>query len=229
MSVIRLNFIVEGQTEQRFVRQVLMPYLAERSSVCGGDARCVETRKKKGSGTKKSGGVTSYAKPRGDIIRWMKEDRGGDARFTTMFDLYGLPDKFPGYTPPDAIPARERAVAVQEAMLNDIGDRRLLPYIQVHEFEALVLADPGKLASQHPEDKAGVEGLVTMAAGFASPELINGGAETAPSKRIIQAIPTYKFRKQSSGSIVTEKIGIPTLRAKCPHFNAWVEQLEALG
>lgn len=225
MNVIRLNFVVEGQTEQRFVRKVLMPYLAERSSVYG-DARCVETRKKKGSETKKSGGVTSYEKPRGDIIRWVRDDPGGDARFTTMFDLYSLPGEFPGYAPPDAIPARERAVAVQEAMLNNIGDRRLLPYIQVHEFEVLVLADPGKLASQHPDNPAGVKRLVEMADGFESPELINGGAETALSKRIIREIPTYN--KKISGSIVAEKIGIPTLRAKCPHFDAWVNQLEAL-
>ena len=229
MSGIRLNFIVEGQTEKSFVDQVLMPYLAERSSVYGG-ARCVETRKKKGSEPKESGGFRSYAKPRGDIIKWMNEDRRGDARFTTMFDLYGLPDDFPGYATPEAIPdPRARAVAVQEAMLDDIGGWRLLPYIQVHEFEALVLADPEQLASQHLEDKAGVKRLVEMAAGFESPELINGGAETAPSKRIIQAIPTYKRKKKSSGSIAAKKIGIPKLRAKCPHFNAWVEQLEALG
>ena len=164
------------------------------------------------------------------ISRWMKEQHGSNVRFTTMFDQYGLPGEFPGYATPEAIPDRsqqERAVAVQDAMLNDIGDRRLLPYIQVHEFEALVLADPEQLASQYPEDKAGVEVLVKMADGFESPELINGGAETAPAKRIVQQIHTY--RKQSAGPIVTERIGIPTLRAKCPHFNAWVEQLEALG
>ncbi len=121
----------------------------------------------------------------------MKERSGHDVYFTTMFDLFRLPDSFPVYEDAMGVPdPRKRATALEDAMGNDIGDSRLLPYIQVHEFEALVLADPQELSSQHPESVAGVKQLTEIAAGFPSPELINGGSETAPSKRIAQEIPS---------------------------------------
>ena len=89
---VRLHFIVEGQTEETFVNQVLRPHLAYRSIVV--DARCIQTSRK--GGTKHRGGINNYELPKQDIFRWIREDRRPDARFTTMFDLYGLPQEFPG-------------------------------------------------------------------------------------------------------------------------------------
>ena len=86
---------------------------------------------------------------RGDITRWMAEQSGPDVRFTTMFDLFRLPGDFPGYGAPAAGP-QQRVDALQDAMLDDIGDERLLPYIQLHEFEALVLSAPEMLARLVP-------------------------------------------------------------------------------
>ena len=60
-----------------------------------------------------------------------------------MFDLYALPADFPGY----AEARREvdpygKVRILEDALGNDIADRRFIPYIQLHEFEALILADP---------------------------------------------------------------------------------------
>jgi len=78
---VRLNISAGGQTEEAFVDAILMPYLAERGIFA--HVRLVA------SSSRSRGGMTTYAKARRDIIRWMREDRA--ARFTTMFDLYALP------------------------------------------------------------------------------------------------------------------------------------------
>lgn len=158
----------------------------------------------------------------------MRQESGNDVRFTTMFDLFHLPRDFPGYAAAASnLGPISRATALENAMLEDIGDRRLVPHIQVHEFEALVLVDPQALSDEYPESVAGVSRLAEMAAGFPSPESINDGPETAPSRRILQEIPTY--RKSTSGPIITNRIGLPQLRNQCPHFGAWVDTLESLG
>ena len=90
---VRLHFIVEGQTEEAFVNQILNPHLA--NFAVWTKARCVETLRKRG--VKHRGGIARYAQAKRDITNWIKEDQNSDARFTTMFDLYGLPESFPGY------------------------------------------------------------------------------------------------------------------------------------
>ncbi len=65
--------------------------------------------------------------------------------------------------------------------------------------------------------------------GVYSPELIDDGANTAPSKRIIALIPQYGTTKRARGPLIAAAIGLPAIRAKCPHFDAWIKRLEELG
>jgi hypothetical protein len=37
------------------------------------------------------------------------------------------------------------------------------------------------------------------------------------------------FSKVADGVLIASDIGIETIRKECPHFNAWIEQLEALS
>ena len=222
---IRLNFIVEGQTERRFVENVLRPHLADRSIWVA--ARCVETSRSRGR--KYSGGIRSYDKAKRDIERWTREDQNSDARFTTMFDLYALPGDFPGFA--DA--RREgdpyaRVRLLENALGDDVSDQRFVPYLQLHEFEALLFSDPEKLQERFDRHSAGIRRL-TQVAEQLNPELINDGSETAPSKRIIGEIPEYGADKASSGPIVAQRIGLTTLRTKCQHFSEWLGKLEALA
>ena len=221
---IRLNFIVEGQTEEAFVNQILSPYLAGFEVWV--QVRCVQTSRSRN--IKHRGGIDSYGKAENDINAWIKEDRNSDVRFTTMFDVYGLPTNFPGYK--DAkqkSDSYERVKILEDALGEDISDRRFIPHFQLHEFEALLLSDPQKLDSQF-DNSTGIRRLVDMVASFDSPELINDGNNTAPSKRIIGEIPEYERMKVSAAPIVADKIGLPTLRLKCKHFGEWLCKLEAL-
>ncbi len=222
---IRLNFIVEGQTEEAFVKQILSPYLAGFEVWV--QVRCVLTSRSRN--IKYRGGIGSYEKARNDINAWIKEDRNSDVRFTTMFDVYGLPTNFPGYK--DAkqkSDSYERVTVLEDALGEDISDWRLIPYFQLHEFEALLLSDPQKLDSQF-DNSTGIRQLVDMVACFDSPELINDGNNTAPSKRIIGEVPEYEKMKVSAAPIIVDKIGLPTLRLKCKHFGEWLCRLETLN
>lgn len=223
---IRLNFTVEGQTEETFVNQTLKPHLADRS--VWASARCVLTGRKHSKVYR--GGMTTYARAKRDITRWMRRDQNPDVRFTTMFDLYALPNDFPSYEDSKSVQDPYKRVAIlEEAMREDLGDWRFIPYIQLHEFEALMLSDPGKLDSQFYEYDSAIARLIRMSSDFSSPELIDDGPSTSPSKRIIQEIPEYDGMKLSAGPITVERIGLPVLRDKCEHFGNWIDKLEALG
>ena len=223
---VRLHFIVEGQTEETFVNRVLIPHLAMCS--VWGKVRCVMTGRKRGITHR--GGLKTYDMAKKDIIIWMKEDQNPDALFTTMFDLYALPIDFPGYEDARRIgDPWKRVVALEEAMSRDIQDRRLVPHIQLHEYETLLLADPKRLDWAYFEHDKAIRSLIEMVSRFTSPELINDGDETAPSKRIIREIPEYAGMKLSVGPLVAEKIGLVTLREKCTHFGGWLSRLERLA
>lgn len=217
MTYIRLNVIAEGQTEQRFVQQLLVDYLGHRQ--IGATARAVETSK----GYK--GGLTSYQKAKNDILRWLREDQNSDVYFTTMFDLYGLPTDFPGHGEARSYSPYKRTEILEQRLLDDIGDQRFIPYIQLHEFEALIYAAPEMLAYEFFGYENHIEQLCQLAAAQ-NPELINDGPNTAPSKRILAAIPEYS--KAVGGIEVVRAIGIDTLRQRCQHFHEWLEKIERL-
>ncbi len=113
-------------------------------------------------------------------------------------------------------------------MKQDIGHRQFIPYIQLHEFEALILADPQKLDWEYFEHHKAISNLVAAVAGK-NPEEINDGPDSAPSKRIIAEILLYERQKATVGPVVVEKIGLVALRQKCRHFHEWIEKLELLG
>ena len=222
--MIRLHAIAEGQTEQAFVRHILAAHLAHFGVFA--DARCVLTSKDNRAGKTYRGGLVSYVKARADILAWLKEDGDGHCRFTTLFDLYKLPKDFPGYEDAKGVSDPYRRVEMLEAALaQDIDDRRFIPYIQLHEFESLIFANPRQLDWEYLEHDAAIRRLVNIT-NQTAPELINDGEETAPSKRILKEIPEYD--KPGAGVAVVGKIGLPALREKCPHFAAWIKQLEEL-
>jgi len=223
--VIRLNMIVEGQTEEQFVHSVLREHLAARSVFVS--VRCVETSRDKRRGKVFRGGMTTYSRTRKDIKNWMKEDRGADARFSSMFDFYHLPNDFPGMIESSGLTnSLSSVLAIEEAIRRDIDDARSIPYIQLHEFEALLFGDSAQLKWSFTEHDSAIHLLLELATTFTSPEEIDD--QHPPSKRIIDVIPEYGGSKVSAGPLTAAKIGLSLLREKCPHFNAWICRLEKL-
>lgn len=55
---------------------------------------------------------------------------------------------------------------------------------------------------------------------------------TCDARRLSQTLAALKASPataKSDGPTLTEKIGIPAIRAACPHLAAWLARLEALG
>ena len=117
---------------------------------------------------------------------------------------------------------------LERRFAEDIDDMRFVPHLQLHEFEALLFSDIRCLQSEFPAAAKQVARLQDSTASFESPELIDDGPDTAPSKRIIAEIPAYQGLKVSAGPRVAASIGLTILRSRCTHFNGWLTRLEAL-
>lgn len=231
--MVRLLLHVEGETEETFVKAVLREHLALKGyhSVeprLMGPARLRSQR----------GGICSWQRVLKDVLRHLKED----SRRTvgTMVDYYGLPARgrgaWPGRleaskivgTPEDKAGTVERAVAdsVAKAMGSSFNRRRFVPYVMMHEFEAMLFSDCSAfgLAIGRTDLTASLE-QVRLA--FDTPEDIDDGRTTAPSKRILQLLPSYQ--KELMGNLGVLEIGFEAIRCECPHFNHWIECLEGLG
>lgn len=218
--MIRVNIVVEGQTEEAFAAKILLPYFAERNILL--NTRRVETGRKKGKIFR--GGVDNYVKIRNDIVRWIGEDQS--AWVTTMLDLYALPQNFPGLGKISAIIDPYKKIAnVEGAFEKDISYDKFIPYIQLHEFESILLAEPMKIMQYFIEDRRACEKLHKLVQDFQSPEHINYTPDKAPSKRIIEEIPAFKGLKSTAGPIIAEAIGIETIMQKCRHFADWVNKI----
>ena len=224
--MIRLHIIAEGQTEEEFVNTTLSEHLGQYD--ISTDVHCITTKRTKNKVYR--GGLLSYEHVKKDINLWLKEEKKQDVRFTTMLDLYALSNEFPSFIEANSkSDPYQKVEYLENAFYNDINDRRFLPYIQLHEFEALILSQPEKLSERFPEYDQQIRMLSTICCSFSSPELINQGALTAPSKRIIQFIPSYDRLKVSVAPLIVEKIGLQLIREKCPHFDQWITQLENLS
>jgi hypothetical protein len=224
----RLYIFVEGRTEQTFADTVLRPHLENTGVYVQGLILIAHAKKK---GRVHRGGGRNYAAMRNDIVRLVSQKKAADVFFTTMIDLYSIHTAFPGLEDGEKVRhiPETRVEVLERAFENDIGDpRRFIGYIQLHEFEAILFCEPARLAFFFNRRHREIQALEAIANAHASPELIDDGEHSAPSKRIIAHIPEYGSAKSTLGPKIAELIGIDAIRAKCPHFNRWLSRLENL-
>jgi Domain of unknown function (DUF4276) len=214
----------EGRTEQTFVRDVLAPPSAERGVYL--ECRLIPTS------SESSGGALS----RDRVLRYLRNTllQRKDAYVTTLFDLYALDRDFPGRAEagkePD--PLKQAAIIEQHLkaeVLNIAGcqERRFLPYIQPHEFEALLFSRPEALIEVESRWRPRLSSLIEVRESFPTPEHINHGKETCPSARL-ESLLIPRYRKVLHGAATAGRIGLMQLRKDCVHFGGWLAQLEAL-
>ena len=221
--MIRLHVVVEGQTEEVFVRDMLGPELWQSDVIT--DVHRITTRRRRVKPYR--GGFVDYNHLKNDLVLWMKQDRNIDSHFTTMVDLYALPENFPGATDcrrkPDPI---DRVTCLESKLRADIQHPRFIPYLQLHEFEALLFSDVSGFETAFPARTDIFERLKSIKDEFPSPEHINEGPDASPSKRISHLLPQYT--KPVAGPLVARQIGIVRMREQCKHFDSWIKILTAL-
>jgi hypothetical protein len=211
----RIYLLVEGQTEEAFVGELLTPHYARMELYI--TPIIVSTSR----GHK--GGVVSYTKVKPQIMRLCRQD--AQAKVSTLFDLYALPKDFPGKTDatyPATGTGVQKADYLETKMKLDINEPNFLPNLLVHEFEALLFAAPQKFAEW--TDDADVVAALSEAVEGSAPEDINDNPMTAPSKRVLAAMPSYQ--KTFHGPLIASEIGLDAMRQACPHFHAWLLKLE---
>ena len=224
----RLYLFAEGQTEQTFADTVLKPHLANIGVYLHPPVLIAHARRK---GKVHRGGGRKYVPMKNDILRFLAQEKAADVFFTTMIDLYGIHREFPGLQEAEKLrhSPDKRVEALEIAFAQDVGDQRFVPYIQLHEYEAYLFSDPMWFGYFYDRNKRAISALKTIADKHTTPELIDDGQHSAPSKRIIAELPDYEDAKSTVGPQVAELIGLNVIRDKCPHFAAWLSRLEQLG
>ena len=224
----RLYLFAEGSTELTFADTLLKPHLASLGVYLHPPVLIAHAKKR---GRVHRGGGRKYVPMKNDILRFLAQEREGDVFFTTMIDLYAIHPEFPGLAEAEKLrhmPA-ERVENLERAFAEDIGDSRFVPYIQLHEYEAYLFSDPTWFNYFYDRYETQIAALKLIADGYDSPELIDDGPHSAPSKRIIAKLPDYEDAKAAVGPQVAELIGLEAIRKRCPHFAAWLSRLEKLG
>ncbi len=222
----RLLVHVEGQTEESFVNELLRGHLVTKGYDAV-DARILGHARQR----QRRGGIRTWSSAKADILRHLKQDRGCIA--TTMVDYYGLPQSegtaWPGRARANKLPVSQKARCVEDAILQDLAasmpdTRRFVPFVVMHEFEGLLFSDCAAFSRgiSHPRLQADLQRIRDQ---FATPEDINDSPDTAPSKRVEALVPTYQ--KPLDGNRVMAEIGLARIRAECPHFDGWLNQLES--
>ena len=224
----RLLVHVEGQTEETFVNEALAPYLygfgmTRVSARLIGNARQRSRR----------GGIKPWTATRKDIVAHLREDQ--ECIATIMVDYYGMPKEgsgaWPGRSQAAAMAFPQNAQAIENRLLKDIqqamgagfDDRRFIPYVMMHEFEAMLFSDCERFgeAIGRPQLAPRFQKIREQ---FATPEEIDDSPVTAPSRRILELVPDYQ--KPSMGNVAALEIGFDRIRSECPNFRGWLKRLE---
>ncbi|MDA1096324.1 MAG: DUF4276 family protein [Chloroflexi bacterium] len=216
----RVLVLVEGQTEERFLKDLLRPHMSDFQLHL---VPTIVTTKIVKQGPNFKGGVSIYRKIERDLQRLLFDTEA--IAITTFFDYYGLPHDCPGMDSRPNLGPIDQAIHVETAWRAHVNDPRFRPYLMVHEFEALLFSEPQSLAQAVRQPNL-VGQFADIRRMYDTPEHINDGVATSPSKRIKKVAPG--FSKLVDGANAAKMIGLDTMREECVHFAKWVDWLEEL-
>ncbi len=212
-AAVYIHLIVEGQTEQDFVRKILQPEFAHKEIYLTA------------STLGKIGGNVKFEKLKRDLALVQKS-----CYISTMFDFFRIDSQWPGMDKINALKQSKtqlqpeaKAKILEDATAQKIAQERFIPHIQMHEFETLLFSEP---CAWRAFSTSAVDHIQDIVKQYPDPEAINDGGETAPSKRITNKFSGYS--KRIHGINIAKQIGLAAMRKKCSHFNQWLTQLESL-
>jgi len=220
--MVDVAVICEGKTERLFCEELLKSHLAS----FGVQLNPIEI----GIDCLASGGNVTFERVRHDLQLLL----GDHDKVTTLVDFFRLGKGWSGMSAiTTEMTSDQKACVVEEAALRDAVAQlsqedvasRFIPNVLMHEFEGLLFTNPQKIVDV-TRARSAYESLTAVADEFPSPEDINTGRESAPSKRL-QRLGT-NYGKITHGARIAAAIGLEAIRLKCPHFNKWLSVMESL-
>ncbi|MCK5146969.1 DUF4276 family protein [bacterium] len=218
-NFINIVVIVEGKTEEIFIKDILAPYLAKNNIFMTPIIISKPGQK---------GGDVRFSRAFNDIEKHLKQR--SNTYISLFVDYYGIKGDWPGIDSAKSktIPTEIAKIindATQKAVDSKLCDydseRRFIPNIIVHEFEALLFSDSGELARQLNVNK---KDILIILEECGEPEKINDSSKTAPSKRLNHLYKRYK--KTSTGIVIARAIGVERMREQCVVFDNWLQVIE---
>ncbi|MFA7577602.1 MAG: DUF4276 family protein, partial [Candidatus Muiribacteriota bacterium] len=166
-NYINVIAIVEGKTEQNFIEKILAPYLGFKN---------IGIRATQVSKPGQKGGDVRFSRVKKDLIIHLKQQT--DTYITTFVDYYGIKE-WPGLNlikendNPESISIKlnEGAKAEIESVFSKkVIEKRFIPFVAIHEFEALLFSHPAILSESIGIKEITVKEVIDE---FGSPEAIN--------------------------------------------------------
>lgn len=197
--MIRLAISVEGESEEIFVNQVLKPHLTD-----------IQIRPLNLYGAINLNRVT---KELNNLLSSFD-------KVTTLYDFYGFDGK-------DGATNKQE---LEQKILDKVSSQlksKLIPYIQMREFEALLFTEPsviGEVIGFSSKDW----GKKILNGCNQNPEKINNSYSTTPKHRINLESGNL-YRETTHAVKILKQIGLTQIREKCQGFDEWITKLEKLG
>lgn len=211
----RVYIIVEGDTEEEFVKTILLEYFLTKKIY---EVNPIKIQTSNGH----KGDFVNYVHLKRDVIKLLKSQK--DILVTTMVDFFRIPNNIPNYQNAMLLNTSKAKVEFLENQISeDIADERFFPYIQLHEFEALLFSSDEGFQEFWGEEPKIMKEIEKILLEFPNPEDINDIPNTAPSKRLKKIIDDYE--KMVHGKEIAKEIGIDTILEKCPRFTAWIDKI----
>ena len=214
----KVYIIVEGQTEQEFINSVVAPYLRMK-----GISIVIPILIKTSKNGR--GGFVNF-QHLANTIKPLLANKKDYFIVTTFVDFFRVPTNCANYNECMFLDARISQVEqLEQSMSNFFNDRRFLPYIQLHEFEALLFSHPiGFEVFFETREKSL---LMNVFEDYPNPEDINTTVNGAPSKRILNVKDNYN--KVIDGNLIALEIGIHKIIERCNRFSSWLKNIEKMS
>jgi hypothetical protein len=218
-----LYFIVEGETELEFVNRLLIPYLVEKGLHTNIQGILITM----GGGGHGFNNIEHFKNTIKPVLRY-----GNEPFITTLIDYYGINSdkKMPNYAECTRKMNVDERISCLESELNRQVQsikpyKFFIPYIQKHEMETLLFANP--IEGFSLEDENIQKAVIKACSQFENIEDINHTPQGAPSKRLesIYKASKKKYEKGVDAIDIAEFTGVENMLEKCPRFKNWVNQL----
>lgn len=211
--MIRIAISVEGQSEEAFVKSLLIPFFRK----CNIELTpIIVTTSKDSCGRKHKGGCININRIKNEIKKLLPTFD----YVTTFYDFYGFKNR-----------NTNNVDELEKKLYELFNNHKFIPYIQKYEFETLLFCKPEYFNEYFLDDTITKEMRKIINEFNNDIEDINDSPATAPSKRIknLFEMINEKYDKVFYGEAILSDIGLEVIKQKAKRFNTWIEKIKSLG